>query len=95
MKEELEKTKGKKNKCKIHSIKGLNVSKSQFIVGWDQLPVKGNGTARGIDYITCNPLLPIKKQVLSLTDLKQETAQELDMRLQRSNIAESIYTNLG
>lgn len=33
MKEELEKTKGKKNKCKIHSIKGLNVSKSQFIVG--------------------------------------------------------------
>lgn len=68
---------------------------SQFIVGWDQLPVKGNGTARGIDYITCNLPLPIKKQVLKLTDLKQETAHELDMNLQCNNIAESINTNLG
>lgn len=70
MKEELEKTKGEKTKCKIRSAKGLNVSKSQFIVGWDQLPVKGDGTARRIDYVTCNPPLPIKKQVLRLTDLK-------------------------
>lgn len=49
---------------------------------------------RVIDYVPCNPPLPIKKQVLKLTDLKQEAAHELDMNLQCNNIAENINTNL-